>query len=280
MQIDQNTIVSLIVVVGWIVSLCFHEYGHGLAAYLGGDRSIKEKGYLSFNPFAYTNVGLSIVLPAVVVLFGGIGLPGAAVMVNSSKLRGPLWESIVSFAGPLFSFIFTAGLVFTVLSAPPIPLQWLSALSYLTVLEIVVLIFNLLPVPGLDGFGIIEPFLPQSLRMRLQNFQRYGIVILIVVLWTVPEANSLLWTNAYKITFSLGLDANLVILGQSSFRNGAMPLSIACIVIAVVFQLIKGRMPADRQASAQPLPEDGGEVGANSQRQPLQETSDRLGKNP
>ncbi len=265
MQIDQNTIVSLIVVLGWIISLCFHEYGHGLAAYLGGDQSIKEKGYLSFNPFVYTNVGLSIVLPAVVVLFGGIGLPGAAVMVNSSNLRGRHWESIVSFAGPLFSFVFTAGLVFFILSAPPIPLEWLAAASYLTVLEIVVLIFNLLPVPGLDGFGIIEPYLPQSVQRRFQNFQRYGILLLMVVLWTVPWANSLLWTSAYQITFSLGLDANLVILGQSSFRKGAMPLSIACIVIAVVFQIIKSRNQADRDLANESASADSESDSTSSQ---------------
>jgi Zn-dependent protease len=250
MLIDQNTIVSAIVVVGWIFSLCFHEYGHGLAAYLGGDKSIKEKGYLSFNPFVYTNVGLSIVLPAVVVLLGGIGLPGAAVMVNSANLRGRIWESIVSFAGPLFSFIFTAALILFIRSAPPIPAEWLAGASYLAVLEIVVLIFNLLPVPGLDGFGIFEPFLPQSLQARLRNFQRYGILLLMAILWTVPWANSLLWDSAFAIAFSLGLDPNLVMLGLSGFRKGATPLSIAVILIVIAVHFIRQKTKAEREAAA------------------------------
>lgn len=239
MQIDQNTIVSTIVIVGWIFSLCFHEYGHGLAAYLGGDKSIKEKGYLSFNPFVYTNVGLSIVLPAVVVLFGGIGLPGAAVMVNNANLRGRIWESIVSLAGPVFSLIFTAALILFIHSKPPIPDEWLAGASYLAVLEIVVMIFNLLPVPGLDGFGIFEPFLPQSVQERFRNFARYGILILMVVLWTVPLANSMLWESSFAIAFSLGLEPNLVMMGMSAFRKGAPPLSIAVILLVIVVHSIR-----------------------------------------
>ncbi len=250
MQIDQNTIVSAIVVVGWIFSLCFHEYGHGLAAYLGGDKSIKEKGYLSFNPFVYTNVGLSIVLPAVVVLFGGIGLPGAAVMVNSASLRGRIWESIVSLAGPLFSLIFTAALIWFIRSAPPIADEWLAGASYLAVLEIVVLIFNLLPVPGLDGYGIFEPFLPKSMQAKLMNFQRYGILLLMVVLWTVPWANSLLWDSAFAAAFSLGLEPNLVMMGMAGFRKGAPPLSIAVILIVIVVHFLRQKTKAEREAQA------------------------------
>lgn len=250
-QFEQNTIVSAIVVIGWIFSLCFHEYGHGLAAYIGGDSSIKEKGYLSFNPFVYTNVGLSIVLPAVMVLFGGVGLPGAAVTVNNARLRGKHWESIVSLAGPLFSLIFTAALIAFILSNPPIPIEWVAACSYLAVLEILVLIFNLLPVPGLDGFGIFEPFLPRSVREKCRNFQQYGILILIAILWTVPVANEMLWTSAYALAFTLGLDPHTVFIGQSSFRSGATPLSIGVIVLAIVVHLIRNKTKSEREAAAQ-----------------------------
>ncbi len=253
MQIDQNTIVSAIVVVGWILSLCFHEFGHGLFAYLGGDRSIKDKGYLSFNPFAYTNIGLSIVLPAVVVLFGGIGLPGAAVMVNDANLRGRGWRSLVSLAGPLFTLIFTALLIFIIGSSSinhAFPQEWLAGLSFLVVLELVVLIFNLLPMPGLDGYGIIEPFLPHAIQAKLANFQRVGILVLMIVLWTVPSANDMLWTSAYAAAFVLGLSPDLVMLGQSSFRNGAMPLSIAVILIAIVVHFIKNKTESERQIAA------------------------------
>lgn len=252
MQIDQNTVVSAIVVVGWIFSLCFHEFGHGLFAYLGGDKSIKDRGYLSFNPFAYTNVGLSIVLPAVVVLFGGIGLPGAAVMVNDASLRGKGWQSLVSLAGPLFTLLFTGALIGTIQinsNNPAVPREWLAGLSFLVVLELVVLIFNLLPMPGLDGYGIIEPFLPQSIREKLSNLQRVGILVLMVVLWTVPVANNMLWAAAYAGAFVLGLSPDMVMLGQSSFRNGAMPLSVAVILIVIMVHFIKNKTKSEREAA-------------------------------
>lgn len=249
MQFEQNTIVAVIVVFGWILSLCFHEYGHGVAAYIGGDSSIKEKGYLSFNPFVYTNVGLSIVLPAVIVLFGGVGLPGAAVMVNNSNLRGRHWESIVSFAGPLFSLIFTAALVGFIRCNPPIPVEWLAGCSFLAVLEIVVIIFNLLPVPGLDGYGILEPFLPRAIQERCLNFQRYGILVLLAVLWFVPFANELLWSTAYTVAFSIGLSPSAVVMGQSLFRSGAMPLSIAVISLVVIVHLFRSRAKSEREAA-------------------------------
>lgn len=250
MQFEQNTIVAMIVVFGWILSLCFHEYGHGVAAYICGDSSIREKGYLSFNPFVYTNVGLSIVLPAVIVLFGGVGLPGAAVMVNNSNLRGRHWESIVAIAGPLFSLIFTAALVGFIRINPPIPVEWLAGCSFLAVLEIVVIIFNLLPVPGLDGYGVLEPFLPQKIQQSCLNFQRYGILVLLAVLWFVPFANELLWSTAYTVAFSIGLSPSSVVLGQTLFRSGAMPLSIAVISLVVIVHIFRTRAKAEREASS------------------------------
>ncbi|MGO4756936.1 site-2 protease family protein, partial [Streptomyces sp. 2MCAF27] len=67
--------VFLFVVSGWIVSLCLHEYAHARTALHGGDISIGAKGYLTLNPLKYTHVALSIVLPVIFVIMGGIGLP-------------------------------------------------------------------------------------------------------------------------------------------------------------------------------------------------------------
>lgn len=246
MSFDENTIVSLIVVIGWVFSLCFHEFGHGVVAYIGGDKSIKEKGYLSFNPFAYTNVGLSIVLPAVMVLMGGIGLPGASVSVDHARLRSRIWESLVAIAGPLFTLIFTVVLVGFILSNPPVSQVWLAGLTYLALLEIVVMMFNLLPVPGLDGYGVIEPFLPASIQKPFSRLSKYAYLILIVVLWTVPFANQMFWGTAYNIGFSIGLNPGLLMYGQSSFIKGAMPLSLVCIGLAIFVQFIKSRTQAEK----------------------------------
>src|SRR5512142_224535 len=90
----------LIVLIGWIFSLCLHEFSHALVAYYGGDYTVREKGYLTFNPLKYTHPVYSIVLPLLFVLMGGIGLPGGAVYIERWRLRSRLWATAVSLAGP------------------------------------------------------------------------------------------------------------------------------------------------------------------------------------
>src|SRR5262245_23030062 len=72
--VNVRLAVFVFVVAGWLVSLCLHEYGHALLAYLGGDRTVAARGYLTLNPLKYAHPVLSIVLPVVFLLLGGIGL--------------------------------------------------------------------------------------------------------------------------------------------------------------------------------------------------------------
>src|SRR6188474_2888900 len=89
-----------IVLFGWIFSLCLHEFSHAIVAYYGGDYTVKEKGYLTFNPLKYTHPFLSIVLPLLILLMGGIGLPGGAVYIETRLIRSRYWLSAMSLAGP------------------------------------------------------------------------------------------------------------------------------------------------------------------------------------
>src|SRR5207244_672355 len=70
-----------------------------------GDRSVADKGYLTLNPLRYTDAMLSIVLPLVFLVLGGIGLPGGAVWIDRSRIRGRLRHSLVSAAGPLVNIV-------------------------------------------------------------------------------------------------------------------------------------------------------------------------------
>lgn len=241
----KEILVAVIVIAGWIVSLCLHEFGHAIVAFIGGDKTVKDKGYLSFNPFAYTNVGLSIVLPTVFVLLGGIGLPGASVVVNERLLRNRFWSVAVSAAGPLMTLLFALALVLVIRTGLFTDnLLLLAAIAYLIELEMVVLILNLLPVPGLDGFGIVEPFLPKSLEKQLLPLHRYGFIILFAILWTVPPANALLWRSGHALVDAAGIPADLVSVGRALYHMGALPVSIACIVIYVIGTIIRKQLLA------------------------------------
>src|SRR6266700_2273408 len=76
------------VVSGWLISLCLHEFGHAYTAWRYGDHAVAVRGYLTLNPARYADAGLSIVLPMIFLVTGGIGLPGGAVYIDRGAIRG------------------------------------------------------------------------------------------------------------------------------------------------------------------------------------------------
>src|SRR4051812_26889251 len=87
------------VVAGWLVSLSLRGDGPALVAYLRGARSVAERGYLTLNVLKYTHPILSVVLPVVFLLIGGIGLPGGAVWIDRHAVRGRLAHTMISLVG-------------------------------------------------------------------------------------------------------------------------------------------------------------------------------------
>lgn len=208
----------LFVVAGWIFSLCLHEYAHARLAYEGGDTSVKEKGYLSFNPLRYLDPGLSIVMPVLFLLMGGIGLPGGAVWIDRSRIRNPKWLSLVSLGGPL------ANLLVAVVLAIPF---WVSkthqgglwpALAFLAQLQIMAVVLNLLPVPPLDGYGVLRPFLPAELQARMDGAAQFGFYLIFGALWFIRPLNALFWHTVAALSGALGVPDSLADQGLQLFR--------------------------------------------------------------
>lgn len=174
--------------------LCLHEFGHAYAAHRGGDDSIAGRGYLDLNPMRYMNPVLSLLLPAIYLIIGHLPLPGGSVMVNRAAIRSRRGASLVSAAGPLMNILF-AGIAMALVAvfAPtfgssgfidasgPHAYFWM-ALSFFAYLQVAVAILNLIPVPGLDGYGIIEPYLRYETRRGLEPIRPYGILIVLVLL--------------------------------------------------------------------------------------------------
>ena len=96
--------VFIFIIAGWVVSLSLHEFAHAFTAWRFGDHEVPMRGYLTLNPFKYANPVLSILLPALVILIGGIGLPGGAVWVRTSFMTK--WQkSLVSLSGPMVNVV-------------------------------------------------------------------------------------------------------------------------------------------------------------------------------
>src|SRR5262245_35327855 len=148
-----------IVLFGWIFSLCLHEFSHALVAYYGGDYTVREKGYLTFNPLKYTHPVFSIVLPLLFLVIGGIGLPGGAVYIERWRIRNRFLLSAMSLAGPIANLL-VAIILGTILHFSQTTNSGIwPGLSFLLVLQVSAVLFNLIPLPPFDGYNILEPFL-------------------------------------------------------------------------------------------------------------------------
>lgn len=200
--------VFLFVFCGWMITLCLHEFMHALAAYTGGDRTVKGKGYLRLDPLRYGHPLLTFILPLLFLFLNGIPLPGGAVMIETHRLRGRARDSLVSAAGPAINVV-SAAIMLTVIKvwAPseilsptetPHGAFW-AGLTFLAYLQVASAILNLIPIPGLDGYGIVEPWLSHDLRRLGQQAAPFGLLIAFGLLFSVPATRDLFSNTAQKI---------------------------------------------------------------------------------
>ncbi len=208
----------LIVLVGWIFSLCLHEFSHALVAYYGGDTTVREKGYLTFNPLKYTNPVYSLLIPLLFLVMGGIGLPGGAVYIETWRLRSRAWMSAVSLAGPTANLVLAFVLGFVLSVSPVTPSGIWPGLAFLAFLQISALVLNLIPLPPFDGFGAVEPYLPAALRGALAQTRGYLPFVVFFLLWYIPAVNNAFWGAVSSLSQLVGVPLQLVQLGFSSFQ--------------------------------------------------------------
>ena len=207
-----------IVLFGWIFSLCLHEFSHALVAYLGGDYTVREKGYLTFNPLRYTHPLFSLILPILFLLMGGIGLPGGAVYIERDRIRSRLMQSVMSLAGPMSNLLVAILLGLVLRFWPSIDQRFLPGLSFLLVLQISAVMFNLIPLPPFDGYGVLEPFLHPVVREQFDRFRGVTIWIVLLAFWYVPVIADVFWDGVYNFSTILGVNWALVISGLERFR--------------------------------------------------------------
>jgi Zn-dependent protease len=213
-----TAVTFLVVIVGWIFSLCLHEFSHALVAYYGGDTSVREKGYLTFNPLKYTHPVYSILLPMIFLLLGGIGLPGGAVYIETWRLRSKRWESAVSLAGPAANLVLAVILSIVLRFAPASASGIWPGLAFLALLQVMAAVLNLIPVPPFDGYGVLAPFLNQDVRFKIAQAGNLIMLGVSFLLWYVPFVNGLLWKVVGWISVQLQIPLQLAMIGLSQFQ--------------------------------------------------------------
>jgi Zn-dependent protease len=201
-----------------VIAVTFHEAAHGFVAHLRGDNTAWRLGRVSFNPVVHIDPFGTVLLPAMLLLFGAPFLFGYAkpVPVNFRALRIPRLDMIlVAAAGPAINLLLAliAALGFHLLNfVPHVAAPWLAAnLTNLLVLDVILAVFNLLPVPPLDGGRIAVGILPRALAVPLARVEPYGLFLIIGLLFILPLLGTQLGVNLDFISAIIGRSANAVI---------------------------------------------------------------------
>jgi Zn-dependent protease len=175
-----------------IISVVVHEVSHGYAALALGDHTARHAGRLTLNPLPHIDPVGSIFIPLVMSLFGGVIFGWAKpVPYNPYNLRAGKWgPALVAIAGPasnlLIAFVFGLGVRFAdvlAISSPAV----LGLMQMIVLLNIVLAIFNLIPVPPLDGSKILFTLIPYRWRGIQEVLERYQLLLIIIVIFFLVE---------------------------------------------------------------------------------------------
>ncbi len=189
-----------------IVAITFHEAAHGFVARLFGDSTAWRLGRVTFNPLKHIDPIGTIVLPAVLIFLRSPFLFGYAkpVPVNFEALHNPRRDMVfVAAAGPGINIALAvaAALLFHLVGyLPGTSAQWAAEnLKNALIINVILAVFNLLPLPPLDGGRIAVGLLPDRIALPLAHLEPYGITILIGVLFILPMVGA-----------QIGLDFSIV----------------------------------------------------------------------
>lgn len=196
--IDILTLVVVLVVI--LFSMVLHELAHGMVAYFLGDETAKEDGRLTLNPLKHLDPVLSFLLPMVLFLTGGPIFGGAKpIPVDTRNLKHGAWGmALVGIAGPLTNFVL-ALLSFLI----GYWTGWLNASGLVGIIftELVLVnlgfgVFNLLPIPPLDGSRVLYAIAPDPVREGMEKFENVGIIVVLLLVVVFPSVISAIMTGA------------------------------------------------------------------------------------
>jgi Zn-dependent protease len=211
-----------------VIAITFHEAAHGFVAHHFGDNTAWDQGRVSFNPLRHIDPFGTLIMPAILLLSHSPFLFGYAkpVPVNFRALRNPRIDMVwVALAGPATNIalaLVAAAAFHAVNYVPESAAQWLfDNLKNALVINIVLAIFNMLPIPPLDGGRVAVGLLPRALAVPLARLEPYGMLILIGILIVLPLAGSQFGLNLDVISAILRSVTGYVIRGVLAVTGNA-----------------------------------------------------------
>lgn len=196
-----------------LVSMTFHEVMHGLIAYWLGDDTAKSQGRLTLNPIKHIDPFLTILLPVLLAISGGPIFGGAKpVPFNPMRVRYGEWgAAMVAVAGPLVNLLiaFVAFGLYVITGAGGSAIG--QVLQLAVIINLGFFIFNMLPIPPLDGSRVVYALAPDFVRRAMSAIESFGIifVFLIVimagpVIWTIMRTAIAAILGAFEVIFGVG----------------------------------------------------------------------------
>ena len=199
MNLNFGYIVIILVIV--VFSVILHELSHGIVAYWLGDRTAKDAGRLTFNPIKHIDPYMSILVPVILYILRAPVFGGAKpVPVNYHNLKWREWGmALVALAGPftnfLLAFIFFLIGHFSGLTYGAGGELWQFIFTEIIYINLGFMIFNLIPIPPLDGSRVLYAIAPDGFRNVLTSIERYGIIIVYLLIFFFGEVFSHLMVN-------------------------------------------------------------------------------------
>jgi Zn-dependent protease len=179
-----------------VIAIVFHEVAHGWTARYFGDPTAQNMGRLTLNPIRHVDPVGTVVLPMILAVAGAPIFGWAKpVPVDARRMRNPRWNMVaVALAGPGMNLLLAAvgtillGAVIAVVgqNAGPVAVFLGKNLDNFIIINVMLAIFNLLPVPGFDGSHVVEGLLPRPLAVRWMALRRYAMLIPILLFILLP----------------------------------------------------------------------------------------------
>jgi Zn-dependent protease len=182
---------ALLSLIAFLVSVSVHEFGHAFVADRLGDGLPRSQGRVTLSPLAHYDLIGTIVLPLLAAFNPGFPMLawGRPVQTNpqsyTKRLPRRVGHMLVALAGPIMNLalaLLMTGLILVLAKAGAIKLPFATTLvRYVLVLNVVLMFFNLIPLPPLDGASVLAGFLPENLQIVPQTLRRYGTLVFLVL---------------------------------------------------------------------------------------------------